>query len=76
MADQPLGGTGGGGFAAEGVLIAGKQAELGEDVVSVGGSGGWAAPPSPAVSSPAGDVGTRGIFRCHGPRPHFHMAET
>lgn len=49
--DQRLGGTAGGGFAAGGGLVAGKQAQLGEAAGSVCDLGGWAAPPSPIVST-------------------------
>lgn len=49
--DQRLGGTAGGGFAAGGGLVAGRQAELGEAAGSVCDLGGWAAPPSPIVST-------------------------
>lgn len=40
-----------GGFAAGGGLVAGKQAELGKAAGSVYDLGGWAAPPSPVVST-------------------------
>lgn len=49
--DQRLGVTGGGGFAAGGGLVAGKQAQLGKAAGSVYDLGGWAAPPSPIVST-------------------------
>lgn len=51
VVDQHLGGTGGGGFAAGGALVAGKQAQLREALGSMYGLGGWASPRCPIVST-------------------------